>query len=149
MSQGNDDTNNGFLRAFRLSHDAIIPTRTTRGAAGFDLYAAHGALIRPGDQARIRTDLVIELPRNCYGRIADRSSMALQQLHVTGRVIDNDFRGNITILLQNNSGTNYIIRKCDRVAQLICERIYTPTVIEAMYYTITERSNEGFGSSGR
>ena len=149
MGLTSEEANIGFVRVFRLSNDSIIPTRSTRGAAGYDLYAAQGIIIKPGEQARIPTDLVIELPRNCYGRIADRSSMALRQLHVTGGVLDNDFRGNVTIILQNNGPNEYEIQKFDRIAQLICERIYTPPVIEAMHYTATGRMNEGFGSSGR
>ena len=145
----NVDKNPGLMKVYRLAQDSIIPTRSTRGSAGYDLYAAHDAIIKPGDQACVKTNLVIELPNGCYGRIAGRSSVALKQVHTVAGVIDNDFRGNISIMLQNNGKTDYEIRQFDKIAQLICERHLLPTVVEVLDISTTERMDKGFGSSGR
>ena len=65
------------LHFLRLSRVAKAPIRATPAAAGFDLFAAHSAKIPAGARACIRTDIQIELPPGCYGRIAPRSGLSL------------------------------------------------------------------------
>jgi dUTP pyrophosphatase len=84
-----------------------------------------------------------------YGRIAGRSGLALNHsLTVGAGVIDQDYRGNIGILLFNHSLTDYVIKKGDRVAQLILERIAIYAVEEVLELSQTERDSAGFGSTG-
>ena len=77
------------------------------------------------------TDLQIQLPVGCYGRIAPRSGLALNHhIDIGGGVIDRDFRGNIGIIIYNHSDTLFIITRGDRIAQLKCEKISYPAIEE-------------------
>jgi dUTP pyrophosphatase len=99
-------------------------------------------------KALVFTDLQIQLPDGCYGRIAPRSGLALNHhVHVGGGVIDRDYRGNLGVLIYNHSYTPFIITQGDRIAQLICEKISYPTIEEVQTLDSTKRSAEGFGST--
>jgi dUTP pyrophosphatase len=70
-----------------------------------------------------KTDLAIQLPRGCYGRIAPRSGLALHHhINVGCGVVDEDFQGNLSMILFNHSDKPFHIHRGDRVAQLICQR---------------------------
>lgn len=95
------------------------------------------------------TDIQIELPPGCYGRIAARSGLGLKyNIHVGAGVIDRDFRGNIGALLFNLGDTKFVIHKGDRIAQLICEKIYYCDIKEVANLSKTDRGENGFGSTG-
>jgi len=97
----------------------------------------------------ILTDLQIQLLDDCYGRIAPSSGLALNHhIHVGGGVIDRDYLANVGVLVYNHSDTPFIITQGDRIAQLICEKIFYPTIEEVQTLDITKRSAEGFGSTG-
>ena len=90
------------------------------------------------------TDLQIQLPEGCYGRIAPRSGMALEHhIDVGGGVIDQDYRGNLCVILFHHSDVPYSISRADRIAQLICEKIYCHTLTEVHLLDITERGEGG------
>jgi len=90
----------------------------------------------------ISTDLQIQLPEGCYGRIALRSGLALQHhIDIVGGVIDQDYRGKLCVILFNHSDVPYAVSRGDRIAQLICERIYYPTLKEVQILDITEGKN--------
>ena len=69
-----------------LSKDATIPTRGSALAAGYDLYAAVDIDIGPHDKGLVSTGLQIAVPDGCYGRIAQRSGLAVKNfIHVGGK----------------------------------------------------------------
>ena len=134
---------------------ARAPNKTSHGAAGFDLCSAYDYTIPSFGKKEILTDLRIILPKNCYGRIASRSGLAVNHfLHVIGGVIDRDFSGIVTIVLVNFSKESYLVKAGDRVAQLIPEKIYMPYLQEIPFDVDTNsdkkavRNDSGFGSSG-
>jgi dUTP pyrophosphatase len=95
------------------------------------------------------TDLAIQLPPGCYGRIAPRSGLALQHnIDVGGGVIDEDYRENLRVILFNHSNRPFQIRRRDGGAQLICEKILYPDILEVKELDNTERDIQGFGSTG-
>ena len=140
------------------------PTRGSDGAAGYDLYAAHDALVPARGKALVRTDLALGLPRGTYGRIAPRSGLAWKHhVDVGAGVIDPDYRGNVGVVLFNHAAADLPVRRGDRVAQLILERhLVAPRVLtfdapapapepapasaSAGGYS---RGTGGFGSTGR
>lgn len=63
-------------------------------------------------------------------------------------VIDEDYRGNVGVVLFNHSDQDFVVKKGDRIAQLICEVIYYPELLEVDSLTETKRANDGFGSTG-
>ncbi|ODM93464.1 Deoxyuridine 5'-triphosphate nucleotidohydrolase, partial [Orchesella cincta] len=84
----------------KVTH-AFIPFRGSSEAAGFDLLSCHSVDILAGTTGCINTGIQVVLPKNTYGRIADRSSMAIKSLAVLGGVIDRDYTGSIIIMLHN------------------------------------------------
>lgn len=95
------------------------------------------------------TDIQIELPSGCYGRVAPRSGLAAKNfIDVGAGVIDEDYRGNVGVVLFNHAAVPFEIKKGDRIAQLICEQIFYPTIEEVETLSITERGAGGFGSTG-
>ena len=64
-------------------------------------------------------------------------------------VIDQDYRGNVGVILFNFAESPFEVKKGDRIAQLICERIFTPTLVEVSQLSDTERGEGGFGSTGK
>ena len=102
----------GVLRYVKLTENALPPTRESSGAAGLDLRSAYDVLIPASGNGLVKTDLAIQLPPGCYGRIAPRSGLALQHhIDVGGGVIDEDYRGNLCVILFNHSDRPFQIRR--------------------------------------
>jgi len=118
-------------------------------AAVMDLKSAYDITIPVFGKGLVETDLAILVLTGCYGRIAPRSGLALHHhISVGGGVIDADYRGNVCVIIFNHSGTPFQIRRGDRVAQLICEKIVYPEICEVQALDNTELNTGGFGSSG-
>lgn len=106
-------------------------------------------MIPPRDKLVVKTDIQVELPEGCYGRIAPRSGLAAKNfIDIGAGVVDEDYRGNLGVVMFNHSNVEFPIAKGDRIAQLICERIFYPTLEEVKTLTDTERGANGFGSTG-
>lgn len=142
----------------RLSENARLPARATAGAAGYDLCSAEDEVVirARGGRACIKTDLaILSFPRGTYARVAARSGLALRHGLDTGAgVIDSDYRGNVCVLLFNHGDEDYVVRRGDRIAQLIVERIaeiddiIEATDADAAAHDATARGANGFGSTG-
>jgi dUTP pyrophosphatase len=77
------------------------------------------------------TDLQLVAHEGFYGRIAPRSGLALHHhIDIGAGVIDKDYRGNVTVILFNYSDKVFVINRGNRVAQLICEKVYYPVLEE-------------------
>ena len=109
---------------FSLTEDGQIPVRGSAGAAGLDIHASEDNLVPALVSQLIKTGVYLhELPPNTYLRIAPRSKMASKfGIDVAAGVVDSDYRGEIMVLLRNTSVAQYVVRKGDAIAQLICER---------------------------
>jgi deoxyuridine 5'-triphosphate nucleotidohydrolase len=97
----------------------------------------------------LKTDIAIAVPLGTYGRVAPRSGLALKHgIDVGAGVIDEDYRGNVGVILFNHSDVDFIVAAGDRVAQLILEKIETPDVEVVDDLSETVRGGGGFGSTG-
>jgi dUTP pyrophosphatase len=120
------------------------------GSAGFDLRSPRDAVIPARGKFLILTDLRIQVPDGYYGRIAARSSLAFfHHITIEAGVIDEDYRGNIGVLLFNQSNYPYLIRRGVKIAQLICEKICYPKLEMVTVLDDTFRGTGGFGSTGK
>lgn len=139
------------FRVAKLHDDAVIPSRGSAGAAGYDLSSVVDCVIGPGSYEIIDTGIAIQIPSDCYARVAPRSGLAAKHLiDVLAGVVDSDYRNQIKVILINHSASPFKVAKGDRIAQLIFERIYTPELETVSYdvLTSTERGLNGFGSTG-
>lgn len=101
-------------------------------------------------QGICKTDLQISIPEGCYGRVAPRSGLAAKNfIDVGAGVVDADYRGNLCVILFNFGKEDFIVRRGDRIAQLICEKISYPELEEVESLDETTRGEGGFGSTGR
>ena len=82
-----------------MNDDLIIPTRASKRFAGLDLYSSIDVNIEVGSTKKINTGIYISLPENSYGSIRDRSSLAAKELLTLGGVIDNDYTGEIIVII--------------------------------------------------
>jgi len=133
----------------RLTEDAKLPTKAYSGDAGWDLYTVQDVTILGGCDVLIGTGCSFEIPEGYYGRIADRSSLAMKGLHVLAGVVDSSYRGEVKVLLHNLRGTDFSFKKGEKIAQMIIEKINTGDLVEVSELDKTERNEGGFGSSGK
>jgi dUTP pyrophosphatase len=144
------------LRVYKMRADAVIPRYKTGGAAGMDLAAclASPLTLAPGRTARVPTGLQIALPAGHEGQVRPRSGLAARHgvtvLNAPGTV-DEDYRGEVQVLLINHGDKAFTIQSGDRIAQLIVAPV-THVEIETVQGEAalggTERGEGGFGSTG-
>jgi dUTP pyrophosphatase len=136
----------------KLSPEAIIPTRGTPVAAGLDLYASVAAFLMPGETRLVSTGLAMELPPGFEGQVRPRSGLAAKHgvtvLNAPG-TIDEDYRGEIKVILINHGVRHFDIRPGDRIAQLVIAPVVLADAIEVQELSDTSRGAAGFGSTGR
>lgn len=134
----------------KLSENATIPTQGTSFAAGYDLYAAEDAVVVCGTRKLVKTNVSMEITPGYYGRIAPRSGLAYKNgIDVLAGVIDSDYRGDIGVILYNtDKNIDFIVKKGDRIAQIIFEACYSATLNNVENLDNTLRQAGGFGSTG-
>ena len=138
----------------KLHKDSLVPKKGSSLAAGYDLfcYTDKDITIESMGKARIPTGISVQLPHNTYGRVAPRSGLTWNKfLDVGAGVVDEDYRGEVLVILFNFSKENAIIKNGDKIAQLIVEKIMPtePVVYEPdQELTETKRGEKGFGSTG-
>jgi dUTP pyrophosphatase len=138
-----------LLRVKKLSALAILPSRGSRFSAGYDLSSAYDIVVPSRGKAIVKTDLAIAIPPNTYARIAPRSGLAAKNfIDVGAGVVDYDYRGNVGVVLFNHAEEDFAIKRGDRVAQLILERICMADMEEVQELPDSERAAYGFGSTG-
>ena len=141
----------------RLEHgrDLPLPAYETPGAAGMDLRAAvdedQPVVLRPGARVAVPTGLAIALPPGHEAQVRPRSGLALRNgvapLNSPGTV-DADYRGEIKVILINLGEEDFVIRRGDRIAQLVIAPVVQATWREVDSLDETERGGGGFGSTG-
>lgn len=142
------------IKVKKLSDLAILPTRGSEYAAGYDLYAAIPAqiAIHPHTTEKIPTDLSFELPENTFGAIFARSGLATKQglrpANCVG-VCDQDYRGNYIVALHNDTDSEQIVTPGERIAQLVLMPYIPMNFVESDSLSDTKRGADGFGSSGQ
>src|SRR3989338_36804 len=137
-----------LLKVRKLNNHAKLPTRAYGGDLAYDLYSAERHVINPSEQKAVGTGISVEFPERWGGVIKDRSSMAAKMIYTSAGVIDNGYRGEIKVLLRNDSGTPFIIEIGDKIAQLIPIPVIDWEIIETDIKE-SNRNTNGFGSSGK
>lgn len=143
-----------LLKRTDNAKDLPLPKYMTSQAAGMDLYASieDMVIINPGKYKVIPTGLMIALSSGYEGQIRPRSGLAMNHgitvLNTPGTV-DSDYRGEIKIVLINLGEKDFEIKRGDRIAQLVINKIEQADLIEADVLPHSERGTKGFGSTGK
>jgi dUTP pyrophosphatase len=144
------------MRVYKMRADAILPRYETSGAAGLDLAACltTSITLEPGGTARVPTGLQIALPPSHEGQVRPRSGLAARHgvtvLNAPG-TIDQDYRGELQVLLVNHGKESFTITHGDRIAQLVVAPVVQADILEVNDEAAlggTERGHGGFGSTG-
>lgn len=140
------------LSVKRLTDTARLPMRQTPGSAGYDLYADVEELtIQPGEICRIPTGIAIAIgdihaAAFIYARSGIASKFGVSPANCVG-VIDSDYRGEIQVPLMNHGKKPFVIRRGDRIAQLLFAPVFLPELLECESLDETARGAGGFGST--
>jgi len=137
------------LRFAKLTENALPPSKGSKLAAGYDLHSAYDYEIPAHGKVIAKTDLQIRVPDGTYGRVAPRSGLAAKHfIDIGAGVVDQDYTGNVGVVMFNHNDVPFVIKKGDRIAQLVCEKISYPELEEVESLMETERGEGGFGSTG-
>ena len=138
-----------------FEHYAGLPpvVRMTVGSSGFDILAACSdvVFIEPGKAVRIPAGFQISIPLGYEGQVRPRSGLALNNrigiLNSPG-TIDSDYRGEVGIIMYNFGDEDYVVRRGDRVAQLVFCRLPEVELVHIEELDDTTRGSGGFGHTG-
>lgn len=137
------------------ARDLPLPARATSNSAGLDLYAAVPAsaplTLQPGERAAVSTGIRIAVPPGYEVQVRPRSGLAVR--HGIGLVnspgtIDADYRGPVQVVLINWGTEPFLIRRGDRIAQMVVASVAPVVLMETTELDATERGEGGFGSTG-
>ncbi|MAE93332.1 MAG: dUTP diphosphatase [Deltaproteobacteria bacterium] len=144
------------VRVERLAgnEDLPLPAYASDGAAGLDLRAAvtEDTVLEPGARARISTGLRVALPPGTEGQVRPRSGLALRHgvtLPNAPGTIDSDYRGELQVLLWNAGGEPFVVKRGDRIAQLVVAPVLRAQLEVVASLESTARGDGGFGSTGQ
>lgn len=138
------------VRRLPGTEDLPLPRYMTEQAAGMDLAAAvaEETVILPGERKLIPTGVVVAVPEGYEAEIRPRSGLALKHgvtlVNAPG-TIDADYRGEVGVLLINHGSLPFIVRRGDRVAQMVVHRVCRVTWDDGVVLSTTERNDGGFG----
>ena len=140
-----------ILKLARLEKQAVLPSYQTEKSVGLDLAAIEMVIVAPGHWQSVRTGLSVAIPGGHEGQVRPRSGLAAKHgvtvLNAPG-TIDEDYRGEIRVLLINHGQVPYVIKPGDRIAQLVICPVARVQVEVVESLDETERGSGGFGSTG-
>lgn len=135
------------------ARDLPLPRRQTPGSAGMDLYANVGEkiCIKKGNRVLIPTGIKIALPYGYEAQVRPRSGLAFKfgitVLNTPGTV-DADYRGELCVLLINHGDEDFVVRRGDRIAQLVIAKVEMCLFTEVDTLPDSIRGDGGYGSTG-
>jgi len=163
------------LNVKRVNPDAQIPKHAKSGDAGMDLCTMESAILKPGETKMVGTGIAVEIPNGFVGLVFPRSGLGSKGVNLSNcvGVIDSSYRGEIKAPLHNNHPSNVlrnvvpskgkweearpfynydgemVVRKGERVCQLVIVPYMTCECVEVDELSDSERGEGGFGSTGR
>ena len=138
------------LQVKRLSSDAKMPTRGTKGSSGLDVYTPIDILIEPRKDILVPLDLSFNIPFGWELVVHNKSGVSTKKkLSKGAELIDSDYTGNCHVHLFNNSDEIVTFNKGDKIAQLVMREVWMGDIEEVEeIIKDTDRGSNGFGSTG-
>ncbi|MBH0235604.1 dUTP diphosphatase [Helicobacter pylori] len=139
------------IKIQKIHPNALIPKYQTEGSSGFDLHAVEEVMIKPHSVGLVKIGICLSLEVGYELQVRTRSGLALNHqvmvLNSPGTV-DNDYRGEIKVILANLSDEDFKVQVGDRIAQGVVQKTYKAEFIECERLDETSRGSGGFGSTG-
>jgi dUTP pyrophosphatase len=141
--------NNINIQIKKLTESAITPNYAHPGDAGLDIYSDEDCTIKPNERKLVSTGISIAAPPGYVLLIKDKSGVAYKGglTHMAG-VIEHTYRGEYRILLYNTTNEDYIIKKGQKIAQIVIVPVATAKVEVVDELSETQRGDGAFGSTG-
>jgi dUTP pyrophosphatase len=139
------------LRVKRLDPGIGLPSYAHPGDAGLDLRSAEDLELLPGQRALVSTGFSMALPEGYAAFVQPRSGLAARHgisIVNTPGLIDCHYRGEVKVILINLGDKPFRVRRGDRIAQMVIQRVENVEVVEVEELESTERGEGGFGSTG-
>lgn len=140
-----------ILRFKRIHPDAVLPAYAHPSDAGMDVRSVDDMTLAPGKRALVHTGLVMLLPPMFEAQVRPRSGLALKHgvtvLNTPG-TIDSGYRGEVGVILINFGDADFVIKKGDKIAQIVIAPVTQPEIVETAEIDETDRGAGGFGSTG-
>lgn len=131
-----------------LDPGAILPTRAHKEDAGLDLFSREEQIILPGESAVFDTGVHIELPVGTFGKLESKSGLNVKYSVVScGGVIDCGYTGSIAVKLYNLGDKPYMVRKGQKIVQMVIIPCMKPDLEVVEELDKTDRGSSGFGST--
>ena len=111
------------VKYYANSKYAREPLQVTEGSTGYDLFADHCKTLFPGSVTAISAELRLAIPKGYFGRIYPRSGILKQHfISCDGGVVNQDFRGEVVILMTNHSSIYHTVKIGHRIAQIVLHK---------------------------
>jgi len=144
--------NHLMLKIKRLDSSIPLPSYAHPGDAGLDLYAAEDVKLKPFERKLVSTGIKVEIPYGYAGFVQPKSGRAAREglsIVNTPGLIDSGYRGEVKVILINLDPKNEItIRKGEKIAQLVIQKVEEVRVVEVAELSESSRGEGGFGSTG-
>lgn len=134
------------IKIKKLADDAKLPAFALAGDTGMDIFSNEDALLGPGERVSCKTGIAIKIPAGYGCFVWDKSGMSHKHgLKVIGGVFDSNYTGEYFIGLVNLSRTEYRIKKGQKIAQLVFQKIEEPEIEAVEELEQTNRNDGAFG----
>jgi len=133
----------------KLHPDAKIPNYAMEGDAGLDLYSVTDTVLKPGKRISCPTGIAIKIPAGYAGLIWDKSGLSQKSgIKTLGGVIDSNYTGEWFVGLVNLGQEDFEIKKGQKIAQVLIQKVEKPEIEESDELEETNRGMGAFGSTG-
>lgn len=133
----------------KLEPEAKIPRFALEGDAGMDLFSVQNLTLRPQERISVKTGIAIKIPAGYAGLIWDKGGISHKKgVKTLGGVFDSNYTGEWLIGLVNLSKEEYLIKKGEKIAQVLFQKVEFPETEEVAELEMTSRGDKGFGSTG-
>ena len=133
----------------KLDNGAFLPQRMHSNDAGLDIYSPDNVIVSAMDSAVIDTGVHVAVPHGYVGFLKSRSGLNINHGITSEGVIDAGYTGSIKVKLYNHSGEDYLVKRGDKITQLVILPMLRPHVSLVEELEPTDRGDNGFGSTGR
>ena len=139
------------IKIKKIKPDAILPNYVHKGDAGMDLFSCENYTLDSGERRLFGIGLKVEIPEGYEMQLRPKSGLALKYgitvLNTPG-TIDSCYRGEVGVILVNHGNEDYEVKKGEKIAQAVINKIEIVKVIEVEELSNSSRGEGGFGSTG-
>jgi dUTP pyrophosphatase len=134
----------------KLAIDAKVPSFALPGDVGMDLFSMEDVILKPGERISCKTGIAMKIPEGYAGLIWDKSGISHKNgIKTLGGVFDSNYTGEYIIGLINLGKEDFEIKKGQKIAQVLFQKVEIAEVEEVDELPETNRGEEGFGSTGK